>query len=250
MRLAIANQKGGVGKTTTTVSMAAVLAGLGHRVLVVDMDPQANATAWLLRGHDGGTGLLNALVYGHPLQPQPSTIPGVDVIASSTLLVRAQEQGATVGSLKAALNKLPSGQWDYILVDCPPSLGLLMVLALVAAEEVLIPVNAEVMPMRGIVDLMKTIGAVQQRLNAYLKINGILVCRYDMRTNLSRTVVERLNQTYGRAMYRSVVRANVRVAEAPSHYLAIEQYDRLAGLDYRNFVAEFLSRQGKVQTHA
>jgi chromosome partitioning protein len=247
-RVAIANQKGGVGKTTTTVSLAGILAEQGYRVLVLDMDPQANTSMWLLR-RDDGHGLREVLVDGKPLVDlvEPSAVPGLQVIPSSLTLTRAaRELQADVGgelALREAIERLPADQWEVLLIDCPPELGLLSASALVAADGVLIPVETHAMPLQGLRDMRRTIEAIQRRLNPGLRELGVVPCRVDARSKLAGDVLKVLHRQYGE-LVMPLVRANVRLAEAPSRHLPISVYAPTSSgaADYRMVGAALLER--------
>lgn len=249
--IAIMNQKGGSGKTTCAVNLGAALGEAGKRVLVVDLDPQASASSWL-GAEDGGQGLLEVFTQGRALSElvQPTSAPGVDVIPASSWLVGVDR--ALAGEVGAetlfgqALSRLPR-RWDVVLVDCPPSLGLLSVSALCGCREVLVPVAAQVLALSGLASLVKTVAAVQQRLNARLKITAILACRVDRRTNLSKEVVQRLRGRFKKQVLKSEIRENVRLAEAPSFHEPITQYaPRSHGAeDFRSAAAELLSKRRK-----
>ncbi len=249
-RVAIANQKGGVGKTTTTVSLAGILADQGYRVLVLDLDPQANTSMWLLR-RDDGHGLREVLVDGKPLVEliTPSAVASLDVIPSSRMLVRAvRELQADVGAelaLREAIDGLPADQWQVLLIDCPPDLGLLSASALVAADGVLIPVTTEAMPLQGLRDMRRTIEAIQRRLNPGLRELGVVPCRHDARNRLAGDVLEVLRRQYGELVL-PLVRNNVRLAEAPSHHLPISHYAPTSSgaVDYRMVGTALLERLG------
>ena len=194
---AIANQKGGSGKTTTSVNLAAALGELGRRVLVVDLDPQYSATSWFGIKNAGKEVLGIFSDNGDPAELlREAAAPGVDLIPSSSWLVGAEKiLAGEVGAetiLRRNLERLPPDRWDYLLIDCPPTLGVLTINALTAVEELLVPVEAHVMALSGLAQLLQTVEIVQERLNAKLKISGILACRVDARTRHAREVVEQL----------------------------------------------------------
>lgn len=253
MQIAVTNQKGGSGKTTTTVNVAAALGEAGHRVLVVDLDPQASASGWC-GVRDGGSGLFELFAnYDHFLATkgisslvQETALSGVDLIASGPTLARAEkalasEPGAA-DIFRDALKELPP-RWDFVLVDCPPSLGLLTISALNAADGALVAAAAHPLTLDGLANLMQTIKRVQERMNPGLQILGVLVCRLK-RTNLSRDVVTHLRERFGDLVLEVMVRENERLAEAPSHGLPITAYDtHSAGAeDYRAVAKELLAR--------
>jgi chromosome partitioning protein len=246
--LAVTNQKGGSGKTTTAVNLAAALGEKGKRVLVVDLDAQASASMWL-GVKDGGRGLFELFQGNGSLADlvNDTDVPGVELVPSSRWLVGVEKALAgEVGAetiLRRAFEKLPP-RWDYVFVDCPPSLGLLAVSALVACREVLVPVEAHVMALSGLAALLETVETVRDRLNPELEVSAILACRVNSRTRLSREVVDSLREKFGKLVLRTVVRENVRIAEAPSFHKPVTLYDpRSYGAeDYRAVAAELLRR--------
>jgi chromosome partitioning protein len=247
--LAVTNQKGGSGKTTSAVNLAAALGEKGKRVLVVDLDPQASASAWL-GVKDGGRGLLEVFTEGAKLAPlvQGSSAPGVDVVASSTWLVgvEALEAGQTKAEavFRRALAALPD-RWDFVLVDCPPSLGVLSLSALAACREVLVTVEATALALAGLAGLLQTVERVRDRLNPELTVSAILVCRFSTRRNLSRDVVDRLRERFGPLVLEAVVRDSARLAEAWSFSKPVTLYAPTSpgAEDYRAAAAELLNRK-------
>jgi chromosome partitioning protein len=249
--LAIANQKGGSGKTTTSVNLAATLGEKGRRVLLLDLDPQHSATAWY-GIKNAGKGVLGLFMDGGKLSDfiQETGASGVDMVPSSQWLVGVEKiLAGEVGAetiLRRHLEGLPKDRWDYVLVDCPPTLGVLTINALVAVRELLVPVEAHVMALSGLAQLLRTVEVVQERLNPDLKISGILACRVDSRTRHAREVVERLRERSGDLVYQTVIRENIRLAECPSFGQPIAQYDpRSAGAaDYRALTEEVILQEG------
>ena len=247
--LAVTNQKGGSGKTTTTVNLSAALGESGHQVLVVDLDPQASASAWL-GVKDGRRGLLEVFTDNGNLAAlvRETGAGGVDLVPSSTWLAGVEKALAgEVGAeliLREAMAEL-SELWDFILLDCPPSLGLLTVSALCAAREVLVPVEVSSMALAGLAGVIQTVDRVRDRLNPDLAVSEILVCRADARTNLSREVLERLRERFGKLVMNTVVRETVRLREAWSFAQPVTTYDpRGRGAeDYRSAAAELLARR-------
>jgi chromosome partitioning protein len=253
LRIAVTNQKGGSGKTTTAINLAAALGELGHRVLIVDLDPQASASGWC-GVRDGGAGLFElfanydhfAATSGIESLIRPTPMPAVDLIPSGPSLSRAEkalasEPGAA-DIFADALQDLPE-RWDYVLFDCPPSLGLLTISALNAADKALVAAAAHPLTLDGLASLMQTITRIQERMNSKLQLLGVVVCRLK-RTNLSRDVVAHLQERFGDAVLNAMVRENERVAEAPSHALPVTMYDsHSAGAeDYRAVAREILAR--------
>ena len=241
-------QKGGSGKTTTTVNLAATLAEKGLRVLVVDVDPQANATTWFAIPNTP-KGLFACLCENARIESivVKSAVSGVDVAPSSAWLVGAEralmaELGAET-ILRRRLKEV-ADRYDIALIDTPPTLGILTVGALVAADQVLVPVEAHVLALNGLAQLMTTIGTVRDRLNEKLELLGIVASRVDARTRHSVEVVEELRKRFPADTCKTVIRENIRLAEAPSFGQPITVYDtRSAGAeDYRALAVELMGR--------
>lgn len=240
--VAVVNHKGGSAKTTTTVNLAAALGEAGQRVLVIDMDPQGSATAWL-GVDDPDYGVIDAIngraSLGHLVHE--TTAPGVVLVPASPQLVTTSAAGETdiaLGFIRA-MERIPA-IWDVVLVDCPPSLGYLGVAPLAACQEALVPVEAHVLAMSGITSLLETMARIQVKLNPNLRLSGVLACRVN-RTAHTRAVADRLGERFPDAFLRTQVRESIRLAEAPSFRLPITKYAPAStgAEDYRAVAAEF-----------
>jgi chromosome partitioning protein len=254
-RIAVINQKGGVGKTTTTVNLGAALAQRGYRVLLLDMDPQANLTVHVDKRPDLESHTLTSLlVEDVPLRDlvQPTTLENLAVVPSDTSLAGVEQVLANrIGRetiLREALEVFPdASSYDFVLFDCPPSLGVLSANALVAADHVVIPMQAEYLSLQGMAKLLEVIQLVQKRLNPSLQIACVLPCMLDARTNLSTEVLREIDTHFGALLTRTRIRNNVKLAEAPSFGRTIFEHapDSNGARDYEAFAAELLARIGK-----
>jgi chromosome partitioning protein len=229
----IANQKGGVGKTTSAVNLAAGLAQHGARVLVIDLDPQGNASTALDVDHHSGVGsIYNVLVEGQPLSAIVSRVEGfahlycapatIDLAGAEIELVPLVARESRLARAVAAYD---ASDLDYIFIDCPPSLGLLTVNALVAAPEVLIPIQCEYYALEGLEQLLRTVDLVKSHLNPGLSVSTILLTMYDGRTRLASQVADEVRQHFGDVVLGSVIPRSVRVSEAPSYGQSVMTYD-------------------------
>ncbi|HEX9105684.1 MAG TPA: AAA family ATPase [Longimicrobiales bacterium] len=233
--IAIANQKGGVGKTTTAINLGACLAVAERRTLLIDMDPQGNATSGL--GVDRGSvdaSVYEVLVDGAPLASATARhihFPYLDVVPSSRDLVGAEVELVNRPERELMLRRAletAREEYEFVLMDCPPSLGLLTLNTLAAADAVLIPIQCEFYALEGLSQLLNTVRLVQRNLNPRLQIDGVLLTMYDQRLNLSRQVAEEAQEYFGNRVYRTAIPRNVRLAEAPSFGKPIVVYDLLS----------------------
>jgi chromosome partitioning protein len=247
--IAVANQKGGCAKTTTVVNLAACLAEKHKRVLVIDLDTQANASAWLgcaMEDH-GGTVRLLTTKESLPSLISASNISGVDVIAASRELANFEKLTAgeisVESRLKRRLGALDKGHWDYVLIDTPPTLGLITLNALTAAQDLLVPVTTHVLSLSGVAQLIETYDEVKEILNPSLNILGFVACRVDMRTRHSKEIIELLTNQFGSKVLKSTIRESIRLAEAPSFQQSITDYESKssASEDYRALASEIIS---------
>ena len=249
--IAIANQKGGVGKTTTAINLSACLAEAGQKVLTIDFDPQGNATSGL--GLEKGQ--IDDTVYEMMLGDcsfeeclQRDVHDNLDVLPSDSNLSGAEIELLDVDGKELVLKKKLErirGMYDFIIIDCPPSLSLLTINALVAANTVLVPIQCEYYALEGLSQVMRTINLVRRKMNPSLEMEGVVFTMYDARTNLSLEVVENVKNNLNERIYKTIIPRNVRLAEAPSHGMPINIYDsKSAGAEnYRLLAAEVISRE-------
>lgn len=250
--IAIANQKGGVGKTTTSINLSACLAEMGKKVLVIDLDPQGNTTS----GFGIDKSEMENTVYELMLDEctikesmtKVENIENLSLIPSNVNLAGAEIELLGINEkeyiLKNAVDYIRD-DYDYIIIDCPPSLNMLTVNAMTTADSILVPIQCEYYALEGISQLIHTIDLVQERLNANLKIDGVVFTMYDARTNLSSDVVNTVKENLNATVYQTIIPRNVRLAEAPSHGLPINLYDsKSAGAEsYRNLAKEIIGRK-------
>lgn len=251
--IALANQKGGVGKTTTSVNLGACLADLGKKVLLIDLDPQGNATSGLgIDKKNIKQSVYDVLINDVDLSDiiLPSSHKGMD-IAPTTIALSGAEVELT--SLMARETRLKDAfgtvkdKYDYILIDCPPSLGLLTINAFTACDSILIPVQSEYYALEGLSQLLNTIKLVRKHFNPDLKIEGVLLTMFDKRTNLGQQVNAEVKKFFGSQVYQTIIPRNVRLSEAPSHGEAIVDYDkRSTGAHvYQQLAKEVLANHGE-----
>ena len=251
--VALANQKGGVGKSTTTINLGAGLALQGERVLLVDIDPQANTTSGLGIDRERlSRTIYHVLVEDTTIDDviEPTSMRDLFVVPASIELAGAEIELVSLLAretrLRNALDKVRA-DFDFILVDCPPSLGLLSINGLTAADEVLIPIQCEYYALEGVGLLMRNIGLVRQQLNPELEVEGLLLTMFDGRTTLSSDVVRQVREHFGETTYRTVVPRTVRLSEAPSYGEPIEAFDPMSrgAIAYREVAREFRRRHGR-----
>ena len=249
--IAFSNQKGGVGKTTTCVNLSAYLATKGHKVLIVDLDPQGNATSGLgFAKSEVKNSVYNVMIDDMPIEDAvvKTCIDGLDILPSNIDLAGAEVELVYVKDrehvLKRVLEKA-RGSYDYITIDCPPSLGLLTINALAGADTVIIPIQSEYYALEGLSQLMNTIKLVVKHLNPALKIEGVVLTMNDNRAIISRQISAEIKKFFGKRVFETAIPRNIRLAEAPSHGVPIMLHDtKCSGARaYLSLTEEFLSRQ-------
>lgn len=243
--IAVTNQKGGVGKTTTAINLSACLAAEGKRVLAIDADQQGNTTSGLGLDKNGVPLTIYDIFLGEASLTevkQPTCVEGLEVVPANINLTGAEIE--LIGKndrefiIREELEKIKD-DYDFIIIDCPPSLNLITINALVAADTVLVPIQCEYFALEGLEQLLHTVNLVKKRLNPELEIEGIVFTMFDARTNLSLQVVEEVKRSLGQNVYRTIIPRNVRLGEAPSHGLPIHLYDpRSKGAEAYALLAE------------
>lgn len=249
--ICIANQKGGVGKTTTSVNLSAALATAGKRVLLIDMDPQGNASSGLgLKRHEFQDSNIYHVLIGEKSLGEvlaDTQIPTLKIATANPDLVGAEIELVDMPEreyrLKAAIKPF-AHEFDYIFIDCPPSLGLLTLNALTSAESFLVPLQCEYYALEGLSQLLNTAGLVKKNLNPTLHIEGIVLTMFDTRNNLSHQVVQEIRTHFGEKVFNSIIPRNVRLSEAPSHGQSIIQYDprSIGSIKYQELANELIDR--------
>lgn len=251
--ISVANQKGGVGKTTTSVNLSASLALAGKKVLLIDADPQGNATSGVGGNKEAEKSTYDLIINHEDVKNviQTSAVKNLDLCASNINLAGAEvelvAQISRETKLKETLEDI-KGEYDFIIIDCPPSLGLVTLNALTASDSVLVPIQCEYYALEGLGQLMSTIDLVQRHLNKKLDIEGVVLTMYDARTNLSKQVIDEVKKYFKNKVYKTVVPRNVKLSEAPSYGLPICMYDKRSdGAKAYISLANEVIRQNKIK---
>jgi chromosome partitioning protein len=258
--IALVNQKGGVGKTTTTVNLAAALAAAKRRVLIIDLDPQHSSSTWYqaTRQEKGAYSIFADAKAEWPAMIAPTGVDGVSIVPSSPMMYTveralAAEPGAE-HTLRLRLQKLPHERYDYALIDCPPSLGLLTLNALTAATEVFVPVEAHVLGLHGLDKLTQTVQIVRERLNPSIRMTGIIACRVKAQTRHAQEVIADIRERFPEVFFQTMIRENIRLSECPSQGVPITSYapSSNGAEDYLNLAHEVIAQEkgGKIRAKA
>lgn len=249
--IAVANQKGGVGKTTTAINLSACLAELGKKILVIDLDPQGNTTSGFGIEKENQEKTVYEILIGECGAEEATlknVVENLDLIPSNVNLSGAEIELIGIDRKEFILREQLASirdQYDFAIIDCPPSLNMLTVNAMTTADSVLVPIQCEYYALEGLSQLIYTINLVKERLNPDLKLEGVVFTMYDARTNLSLQVVENVKSNLHQNIYKTIIPRNVRLAEAPSHGLPINQYDpKSAGAESYRLLAEEVIRYG------
>ena len=250
--IAVANQKGGVGKTTTSINLSACLAEAGQRVLVVDVDPQGNTTSGLGVDKNNVENTIYEMMLGECTVEEcilKNVLENLDVMPSNVNLAGAEIDLIGVDEREYILQKAMAqvkDNYDFVIVDCPPSLSMLTVNAMTASDTVLVPIQCEYYALEGLSQLIHTINLVKQRLNPNLEMEGVVFTMYDARTNLSLQVVENVKENLKQTIYKTIIPRNIRLAEAPSHGIPINLYDpKSAGAESYRLLADEVIHRGE-----
>ena len=255
--ISVANQKGGVGKTTTSINLATSLSAINKKTLLLDADPQGNASTGVGISYENRSPNLYDLIVNEALDLdaiKKTIVPGLDIITANTNLVASEIELAEVKNREFVLSNLLSKieGYDYILIDCPPSLSLLTVMALVSSNSLLVPLQTEFFALEGLTQLMKTIERVKVNLNPDLEIQGILLTMYDRRNKLSSQVEAEARNYFKDKVYQTVIPRNVRLSEAPSHGVPVLVYDKNCpgSKSYYSFTDEFVNQESNIGSAA